>query len=153
MHFYLIKALSAGALAAAILTGIGCINLAGDTSYDEVARLTSPSGDMDAVLVETNGGATTSFGYNIFLVGSGAKYDTGLQVASLYGAVRNERAYGVNLKWENPQRLIVEYLRTKGEPRSTGSATFMGREIIVSLRAGVIDHKAPSGGMLYNLRR
>jgi hypothetical protein len=30
-------------------------------SKDEVARVSSPNGQIDAVLVETNGGATTSF--------------------------------------------------------------------------------------------
>jgi hypothetical protein len=37
--------------------------LAGEPSKDEVARNTSPTGKVDAVLLETNGGATTSFGY------------------------------------------------------------------------------------------
>ncbi|MBL8397465.1 MAG: hypothetical protein JNL84_04855 [Candidatus Accumulibacter sp.] len=39
--------------------------LIGEPSKDEVARVVSPSGNIDAVLFETNGGATTSFGYEV----------------------------------------------------------------------------------------
>jgi len=42
--------------------------LAGEPSKDEVARDTSPTGKVDALLLETNGGATTSFGYEVYIV-------------------------------------------------------------------------------------
>ena len=41
----------------ALLAGCGLV------SRDEVARVASPYGGVEAVLIETNGGATTSFGY------------------------------------------------------------------------------------------
>ena len=38
------------------------------SSGDEVARVPAPSAQVDAVLLEWNGGATTSFGYEVFIV-------------------------------------------------------------------------------------
>jgi hypothetical protein len=42
---------------------VGC----GLVSRDEVARVISPDGRLEAILIETNGGATTAFGYEIWL--------------------------------------------------------------------------------------
>ncbi len=42
------------------LASIACLSTG--QPRDEVARVASPSGKVDAVVVETNGGATTSFG-------------------------------------------------------------------------------------------
>jgi hypothetical protein len=61
-------------------------------SRDEVARVTSPDGTVDAVLVEVNGGATTSFGYQVFLVQRGGKRSDPSEVAELYEATRNAQA-------------------------------------------------------------
>jgi hypothetical protein len=35
------------------------------------------------------------------------------QVAWLYGAGRNEDAYGANLKWTNDHELVIEYLKAR----------------------------------------
>lgn len=80
--------------------------LLGEPSKDEVARIVSPSGNVEAVLFETNGGATTSFGYEVFVVERGAK-PSGSPAVSLYGAVRNQHAYGANLKWSSPGSLLI----------------------------------------------
>lgn len=82
--------------------------LVGEPSRDEVARVLSPSGRVEAVLFETNGGATTSFGYEVFVVKRGAK-PSGSPAVFLNGAVRNPSAYGVNLKWSSPDSITVEY--------------------------------------------
>src|SRR6267142_6719220 len=64
-------------------------------SFDEVARVPHPNANVDAVLVETNGGATTSFGYEVFIFPRGQKPKrSDHAVASLYGAGRNDHAYG-----------------------------------------------------------
>ena len=39
----------------------------GVVSRDEVAVVASPDRPLEAVLIETNGGATTSFGYEIWV--------------------------------------------------------------------------------------
>jgi hypothetical protein len=141
-------------LTSTLLFEAGCFrNPAGEWSWDEVTRVTSPSGEIDAVLVEGNGGATTSFGYEVFLVKSGKKHDSGVHAAWLYGAVRNKHAYGVNLKWIEPQVLSVEYLRSKGERLVANPVQINGDDFEIRLNSGIEDPQAPSGGMLYNLQK
>jgi len=134
-----------GLVATVLLSGCGLI------SRDEVTRVSSPDGRVDAVLVETNGGATTSFGYEIHVVEKGRPPHD--RVAWLYDAVRNEQAYGANLKWTNDQELVIEYLSARQEDLKRARVTVAGRAINVSLRSGVTDPTAPAGGMLFNLER
>src|SRR5690349_14705648 len=84
-----------------LLTGCGFL------SRDEVERVPSPDGRVEAVLIETNGGATTSFGYEVHVVAKGRPPSE--QVAWLYRAGRNETAYGANLKWTDDHELVIEY--------------------------------------------
>jgi hypothetical protein len=117
------------------------------SSY-EVARVASPNGSLEAVLTETNGGATTSFGYEVSVGTKGAKTLT--HVASLYGAVRNEQAYGVNLNWTGEHILRVQYLRAKAVQNVSKSVTLGDQQVEIELLSGVEDTTAPSGGMHYN---
>jgi len=139
------RKLSLAAVALALLTGCGLV------SRDEVARVPSPDGRVEAVLMETNGGATTSFGYEVHVVEKGRPASN--QVAWLYGAGRNENAFGANLKWINGNELVVEYLDARDQALGRASVSVAGRTIKVSLRSGVSDPTAPPGGMLYNLER
>jgi hypothetical protein len=132
------------------MIGTGCGDLA---SHDEVARVISPDGKVDAVLVESNGGATTSFGYDIHLVETGEEYRSESSAAHLYGAVRNESAYGANLVWVNSGQLEVQFLSAQKSSSSTTPVRVAGEEVLVSLRPGIVDAKAHRGGMLYNLER
>lgn len=127
--------------------------LYGCGSQDEVARESSPSGLVDAVLVETNGGATTSFGYIVYLVSPGKSYKQGEAVVSLYGAIRNRHTYGVNLKWSKPNHLTIEYLSAQDAEVLQGTTTIADEEFTLELRPGIEDPAAPPGGMLYNLRK
>jgi hypothetical protein len=122
------------------------------SSFDEVKRVSNEAGDIDAVLVETNGGATTSFGYEIFLLPRGEKAERGHEIASLYGAARNEMAYGLNLRWEAQNRLAVEFLESRRVMAPAGPVRVSGQEVTVELKAGVSDPNAPPGGMLQNLQ-
>ena len=130
-------------IALALLAGCGLV------SRDEVARVASPDGRIEAVLIETNGGATTSFGYEVHVVPKGRPASA--QVAWLYGAVRNENAYGANLKWADDHELVIEYLDAREQRLERASVSVGGRTIKVSLRSGINDPTAPAGGMLYNL--
>jgi hypothetical protein len=132
-------------IALVLVTGCGLV------ARDEVARLPSLDGRVDAVLVETNGGATTSFGYEIHLVEKGRPADR--QVAWLYDAGRSKSASGANLRWINDQELVVEYLDARESTVTRSSVRVAGRAITVFLRRGVSDPTAPAGGMLYNLER
>lgn len=134
--------MAASALCGALLLGL---------SKDEVARVASPDGKLEAVLVETNGGATTSFGYEVHVVQRAGK-PNGSPAAFMYGAVRNESAYSANLHWEKSNLLAVEFLDAKSSEASTPSVLVGGQEILLAMRSGISDSKAPPGGMLYNLK-
>ena len=120
-------------------------------SRDEVAKVTSPDGGVVAVLIETNGGATTSFGYEIWLRDKNA--GSGEQVGTLYGAVRNDDAYGANLRWTDDRELSVEYLNARTEKLEKSRLFIAGREVRVVFKPHVSDPTAPAGGMLFNLER
>jgi hypothetical protein len=121
-------------------------------SRDEVARATSPIGTVDAVLVETNGGATTSFGYEVYLVSRAGAIDSAQRVGHLYGAVRNEQAYGVNLRWRSAERLELEYYSAISATLQQPSLRVGDQLVHVALASGVKDPEAPPGGMLFNLQ-
>jgi len=120
-------------------------------SRDEVARQSSPDGTLEAVLYETNGGATTSFGYQAEIREKNSS--RGIIVANLYGAKRNAGAYGLNLKWINDHELELEYLTAISVTVTEPQAKVAGRRVSVSLQNGMEDATAPDGGMLYNLRK
>jgi hypothetical protein len=127
---------------------VGCLG-----SRDEVSRVPAPSGDVDGVVVETNGGATTSFGYDVYVAPKGRSAFRGTKVARLYGALRNERAYGVNLRWTDAKTLTIEFLEARfvaleGRP----PINVAGSSIAVVLARGINDPKACPGGMLYDLQ-
>src|SRR5215207_8000750 len=56
---------------------------AGCASHDEVSRVPSPDRHLDAVLVESNTGATTSFWYDVYVVKDGSSTRWGT-----FGSVR-----------------------------------------------------------------
>lgn len=123
------------------------LTLANRVSRVEAARAESPDGAIDAALIEINGGAKTDFAYSVRL--HDGWFGPGREVASLYGAHRSECAYGVNLRWTAPDRLLIEY--QDAARAETFPAQVDGRKVIVELRPGIIDRRAPCGGMEYNL--
>jgi hypothetical protein len=120
-------------------------------SRDEVAVVASPDRRLEAVLIETHGGATTSFGYEIWVREKG--HGSGNQVARLYGAARNDVAYGANLRWTDDGALLVEYQEARTETLDRPTVQIGGREVRVALKPHVSDPNAPAGGMLFNLER
>jgi hypothetical protein len=125
--------------------------LMGEPSKDEVSRVVSPNGKVDAVMCETNGGATTSFGYDIYVVEHG-KQPFGTAAISLYGAVRSKSAYGANLEWISPDSVAVEYLASKSLNIKKPTQIVGNQTIHFVIQKGIIDNNAPLGGMVYNLR-
>lgn len=126
-----------------------CVGCQEQSSSYEVAHVVSPDGRLEAVLNETNGGATTSFGYVVSIGPKGSK--TRSQVASLYGAIRSEHAYGINLRWQSEKVLSVQYLQAKAIQQVSNTITVDGRQLGIVLQSGVNDSTAPPGGMYYNL--
>jgi hypothetical protein len=133
--------------AAGLMLGLGLL-MSGCLSRDEVLRVTSPDGRVDAIAFETDCGATCSFGYEIRVAPRGSR--KGEEVASLDGATRNGQAWGVNLKWSDVDKLSIEYLRADHSALLKQAVDVAGRSVRVSLQGGVEDPQAPAGGMLYN---
>jgi hypothetical protein len=78
---------------------------------------------------------------------------SGAQVARLYDAVRNEAAYGVNLRWESASELSLQYLSAKSAMVTMPLWRSGDSTVHVVLRAGIRDSTAPPGGMLHNIKQ
>ena len=118
----------------------------------EVARVRSASGLVDAIVIEANTGRDSSSSYDVYLVPSGEEHNKGHHVASLYSAKRNDKSYGVNLKWNDRGELLIEYLKAEAAAVLQQQATIEGQEVRVTLSKGIEDAQAPAGIMQNNLR-
>lgn len=123
-------------------------------SFDEVARATNPAGAIDAVLVEVNSGATTSFGYSVFVVPTGSQVSKRNSPAvSLYAAVRSEQAYGADLRWVTSSNLLVEFQSARIAKLDLATTNVAEQRVTITLRSNVVNRAAPPGGMLFNLEK
>ena len=119
-----------------------------EPSLAEVARIASPSGKLEAILIETNGGATTAFGYLIHVVRAGSKPPEAEKApADFYRLTWNGSRYGVDLRWKSDTLLYVDYLSAT-LAHNSGPATVQGFEAItIELRSGIVDLSVPVGEM------
>jgi hypothetical protein len=141
----------ASAVGAALIAVLVLFQWLFGPSADVVARVPSPQGDLEAIVVETNGGATTSFGYEVSIVSAGSR-TLGSPTARLYGARRNNQAYGVNVRWVSTSLLHVEFKQARQATLKKSTVEVADRKIVAALQSGVVDPAAPPGGMLYNLQ-
>ena len=80
-------------------------NLDNGISFKELKRISSPDKRVEAVLVETNGAATTSFGNVVFLVIPGEKIN---QDDLKYAVFNADHYRNVDIKWKaNKQFLFL----------------------------------------------
>ena len=77
----------------------------------------------------------------------------GVHVASAYGAVRNDQAYGMNLVWLNESTLEIQYWEARWVTLEHPDVSVDGTTITTRMKADVRDESAPAGGMLYNIQR
>lgn len=126
-----------------------CGGLLGGSSRDEVAWANSPDGRTHAILSETNGGATTSYGYVVELHLSDHGGDTPVNAGTLYGAVRSECAYGVDLRWLDPSTLALRFEKAQ-QTNVPASVVVGGRRFRIVVQAGEVNDDATCGGMLAN---
>ena len=133
---------------APLLMLAGC-DMLGEVSRDQVAAVTSPDGRTRAVLFETNGGATTSYGYEIELELASRDGDP-VAAGKLYGAARSQCSWGVNLHWLSPTELAVDF-READRTEIPISVEVGAKSVKVTERSGQSDEAAPCGGMLANL--
>jgi hypothetical protein len=105
--------------------------------HDEVARVSSPDGTVDAITVRGDGGATVTFWYDIYIAEQGAGYSSGHFVASLTGALLNAQDFGVHLKWAGPNDLYVEYYSTRKAKLNSPTVQVGAKRINISLHPDV----------------
>jgi hypothetical protein len=131
--------------------------LSGCVSEVEVARAASPDGTVDAVLIERNAGATTSFDYRVHVVPHGGAWGGHPHAAELYGAIRGTSAAGsasgVDLLWRDTNTLEVRYLKAHWTKLPKPQINFNGRAITIMLREGINNPNAPAGGMEYSKKK
>lgn len=119
----------------------------------EVARVASPSGRLDAIVIEANTGPNASSSYDVFLVPSGQDHNKGVHIASLYAATRSRTAFGVNLKWNAAEQLSIEYLEAGAAEIMKETTSIEGEQVQVTLSAGIEDATAAPGSMLDNVKK
>ena len=88
-------------LSAAFLMGCSFVDPCVD---DEIQRLPSPDGKVDAVIIKRNCGATTSFAYLLFIVPSGDKISGSTSPIFEADHLKNE-----DLFWKEPKFLNIVY--------------------------------------------
>lgn len=72
-------------------------------SREEIVRVTSPDSVVDAVLVRTDGGATTSFGFHLYIVPVGGEPQVGHELFTA------DHMVGQKIEWKRPKSLEIQY--------------------------------------------
>lgn len=104
---------------------------------EEVERVPSPDGAVDAVVIRVNAGATVSFYYDVYLVPAGSRV-AGREVADFYGLYSTDGwAEGVRPVWveEGALQLVFEKAR-QGNLRQR-SVEVAGRRIQLECNGSV----------------
>jgi hypothetical protein len=114
----------------------------------EVMKAYSPNRSRVAAVFEINGGATTDFAYEVD-VSRASYFSRNREVARLYGAGRNDCAYGVNIRWPDNETLLITYKDAKSA-NIDKNTHILGTDVRVLSRSGVNDPTAPCGGMEYS---
>ena len=122
-----------------------CLLLSTCVSEVVVARTTSPDGRVVATVTEVDAGATVDFAYDV-RVFRNWPWHWDYSVARLYGAVRSECAYGVDLKWIGSDTLMISYKEAK-DADIKKSIDLIGRTIKIVHRPGVDTSSVPCGAM------
>ena len=98
---------AAAALTFALL--VAACDLNGPPSREQVAWAKSPDGLTHAILIETNGGATTPFGYLVELHPADHQGQAPVRAVRLMSAT-SQCARGVELRWLDPGTLALRYV-------------------------------------------
>ena len=119
--------------------GLLVFGLAATPSREVAARVSSPDGRWVATVVETNGGASTSFGYDVNVQRVAWPHES-VKVADVYGAIRNSGSYGVDVRWGSSSNLIVEYMAAKRAAATNSLWLRITTPIHITLHDGIDDH-------------
>jgi hypothetical protein len=129
-----------GAVAGTAL-GVFCafsISVSSCEGREEVALARSPSGRVDAFVMEKDGGGTPSFDDDVYLAQAKEPWKERIRVASVYGA-GTPCSRGVRLRWASVDTLLVEYLDACSAIVVNEDAGVGGDTVHVVLRGGVGD--------------
>jgi hypothetical protein len=104
-------------------------------SQEEIARVRSPAGDLDALVIEGNGGATTAYDYEVVLVKAGRSAFWGAHVTSSY-------RWRLAPRWKGADSLIIA---SPDHPPSLRQAhlTVNGRNVRLEVAGGVLPGGRP----------
>ena len=91
----------------------------------ESARIASPDGRLEAVVVEGNGGATTASWHRVELVERGE--GGGRVVARFHGA------RDLAVRWSSPASVVLEYTEAHEAELKKASVEIAGRRVVVAL--------------------
>jgi len=70
---------------------------------EEITRITSPDFMIDALLVQTDAGATTSFGYEVYFV------PRGKQLTKEHPLFRGNKMEKLKFRWVKPKLFEIQY--------------------------------------------
>ena len=101
---------------------------------EELARVPSPSGLLEAVVVETDGGATTPFNHLVYVVERGAQAQAN-PVVVLRSAIRYADQRGVDVQWSAADQLRVEYQQARSITVNAPTVTIVPHTVYIALRA------------------
>ena len=124
-----------------------CWSPTGDVSFEERAWANAPDGRTHAILTETNGGATTAFGYLVDLHPSDHQGEKPVRVADLY-RVSSNCEYGLDMEWIDANTLALRF-DTAAQMKIAKAALVGGKRIRVVVKRGVEASDAnPCRGMI-----
>jgi hypothetical protein len=116
----------------------------------EVARVASPEGDVDAVVLEQSGGATVSLPLYVELQSRDKVLPGGDLVVSIYGPTGRNHPCGVSPRWKTKDALVIEYERADWVKLEKSFIEVAGHKISVSLQSGVTTPWEPGACRRYN---
>lgn len=73
----------------------------------EISRLKSPDSMVEAVLIRTNAGATTSYGYHLYIIPFGKK------IKNEYEVFRADRVDSLDIYWKENNFLEIKFKKAQ----------------------------------------
>lgn len=86
----------------------GCFNLAGDWVFKEVGRIKSPDGQVEALIVTGEAGATTSLETLVLIVEPGGQVKT-QKLLNSKAMFRASHLKNFKVVWKEPKLLEIQY--------------------------------------------
>jgi len=130
-----------------ILAGLllSSCDITGGVGHEERAWAASPDGRTHAILIETNGGATTAFGYLVELHPSDHQGQEPIRVADFY-RVESDCEYGLDMRWKDANTLVLG-VKSADQMHVAASADVGGKHIRVIVQTKGGDSAEPCQGM------